>query len=411
MDLSLRKKETTENVYSVSKINEYVKSLFDQEGLFRDVSVRGEIGTLREWNYGIVFLNLKEGDSVIKCQLSAECVRSSKIKLKDGMTVTLVGTITTNPKQSQYTLKAYRVKDENETGEAEAQLLKLKQELLEQGLFDAQYKKPIPKMIKTLGVVSSEKGAVINDIINVTRNRNPFVQIVLYPSLVSGDGAVAGIVKGIKELEEYGADVIIVGRGGGSSEDLWVYNNREIAEAAFECGVPIVSAVGHEIDVTILDLVADLRASTPSQAAELAVSDLKVTLGQMQVLEDRLNSLMKSKIKLTRSVLSGNYNRLLSKNPRNLILKNKARADSLYEKLDSLMKGKIESRRHSLELRIEQFRGLSPLEKLNQGYAYVSIDGRTLNSVEMVNPNDEISVYLKDGVVTAEVKGKKNINY
>lgn len=411
MELSLSKKEKTENVYSVTKINELIKSLFDQESLFRNVSICGEIGTLHTWNYGIVFLNLKEGDSIIKCQLSPECVRNAKVTLKDGMKVTLTGTIVTNGKQSQYMLKAYRVKTENETGEAQEMLLKLKQELYEQGMFDAQYKKPIPKMIKTLGVVSSEKGAVINDIINVTANRNPYVQIILFPSLVSGDGAVAGIVRGIKALEEYGAEVIIVGRGGGSSEDLWVYNNREIAEAAFECSVPIISAVGHEIDVTILDLVADVRASTPSQAAEFAVGDLKVTLQRIDTYKDRIVSLMKTKIRLLRSRWSEKYNRLAAARPSNLILKNRSRTERLDERIRTLMRRKIESRRHDLGIRIEKLRGLSPLDKLNQGYAYVSIEGKTLNSVSGVNIDDQISVFVKDGIVEAKVTDTKRAEY
>jgi len=403
--------EAKKRVYSVSKISTSIQGLFEQEPFFQNVCVKGEIGTLRPWNYGIVYLNLKESDYVLPCMLTSSCTSKADFQLKEGMTVTLEGSIISNPKKGSYYLKAHSMSNGEDLGDALKKLLQLKEELKELGMFDSQYKLPIPKIIKTLGVVSSESGAVINDIINVTKRRNPYVNIVLSPSLVSGEGATPSIVRGIQKLEEYGCDVIIVGRGGGSQEDLWVYNNREIAEAAFNCSVPIVSAVGHEIDFTILDMVADERASTPSQAAEIAVNDIGILFDKFNEFQNRLNNSIHSKIVISKSKINSCASLLKACSPQSKILRYKAKKDMLNERYSVLMHQNLSSYRHKLEIMIEKFKGLSPLDKLNQGYAYVSINGKTLNSVSMAGEGDKVDIFVKDGVVKAMVEGTESIDF
>ena len=393
-----------EKIYSVSKISSLIQGLFEQEPMFQNISVKGEVGTLRPWNYGIVYLNLKEGDSVLPCMLTSGCTSKAGFQLKEGMTLTLTGFIVTNPKKGSYYLKAVSMSNGDSLGDSLRKLLELKKELEEQGLFDPQYKMPMPGTIKRLGVVSSETGAVINDIINVTRRRNPYVEIILAPSLVSGEGATPGIVRGIKKLEAYGCD-------GGSSEDLWVYNNREIAEAVFECSVPIVSAVGHEIDYTILDLVADARASTPSQAAEIAVNDINIIFDKIDNYKERIGKAMRSKLLLSKSKLDACRALIKAKSPQHKIQNTKQRRIIIEERIRKSMHENLLKKRHVLNIYIERFKGLSPLEKLNQGYAYAEVNGKTLNSIRNVNKGDEVNVYIRDGLVKTCVVDTEDISY
>lgn len=399
------------NVYSVKKINEYIQGLLASEGIFQNVRIRGEIGTLREWNYGIVYFNLKEEDSVISCSYNPKYSVPLKEPLHDGMEVVVRGSIEGQPKKGTYQLKAVEISKKVDVGQSKEELLKLKMELEELGMFDPAYKQPIPKDVKKVGVVTSETGAVINDIINVAGRRNPFTQIILSPSTVSSNSAVPSIVRGIRKLEEYGVDVIIVGRGGGSQEDLWVYNNREVAQAAFDCRVPIISAVGHDIDYTILDLVADQRAATPSQAAEIAVFDYAQRISLLNNYQSALTSKIKSKLLICKTLLEAKGTALYSKNPKNRINQSKDRLNILSGRMANAMHGIMDQKRYTLNLYIEKLKGLSPLDKLNQGYAYASSNGRTLNSIDNVENGDRIEVFVKDGRVDAVVSGKEKIKY
>lgn len=394
------------NIYKVSEVNKHISDLFRQEGFFKNIYVQGEIGTLRPWNGGMYFLHLKEDQAILDCMLLPGCFKNGKPKLENGMVVTLVGDIVPNLKNSGYRLKVYRVitEEEKKLGKEEEALIKLKQELLEEGLFDQQYKKPIPPMIKSLGFVTCETGAVITDVIEVAKRRNPYIQVVLVPSRVSGDAAVNEIIEGIHKLEAFGCDVIIVGRGGGSDENLWVYNNREIAEAVFGCSVPVISAVGHSINYTVLDLVADLRTITPSEAAERAVGELSEIVNRMSSYRMRLSAGMNSKLMLKRAQLQALENKLRGAHPGRKIETEKANLKNIEEKLNIRMKQKLDLNRHKLGIYVEKLKGLSPLDKLNQGYAYVSVGGKTLQSVKQVSPGDITEIYVKDGIVSAEVK-------
>lgn len=399
------------NVYSVSRVNNYIKGLLEQEGICHDICINGEIGTLNEWKYGIKYFVLKDEESQISCSYNPNYAVKIDFALEKGMNVIIRGDVEVNSKRGEYSVKVKEITKQKQIGRSLEELLKLKAELEELGMFDPQYKLPIPTHAKTIGVVTSETGAVINDIINVTKSRNPYTNIILAPSTVSTDRAIPSIVNGIKALEAYPVDVIIVGRGGGSDEDLWVYNSREVAETVFNCSVPVISAVGHDINYSILDLVVDKRAATPSQAAEFAVFDLKKEQEKIDTVKSRITSEMMGKIRLMKSRLETRKQALQGKNPRVILENRKAYVQKLWEDLNRNMKKVLYEKEHRMEIYIEKFKGLSPLDKLSQGYAYASVAGKTLTSVEMVDAGDTVDIFIKDGCVSTSVISKKHMDY
>lgn len=271
-------------------------------------------------------------------------------------------------------------------------------------MFAPEYKRPIPAYIRRLGVVTAPTGAAIQDIRNIAGRRNPYVQIILYPALVQGEGAAASIVRGIEALDELGVDVMIVGRGGGSMEDLWAFNEESVARAIFQCRTPVISAVGHETDVTIADFAADLRAPTPSAAAELAVFDIREFQEKMDVLSARLRTGMAARIAMARQ-RQESYRRTLGYlSPENQIREKRMYLLTTEEKLIRRMEQLLQKKRHTLQLYIERMKGLSPLEKLNQGFAYVEKEGRTVKSVGQVRPQDLLTVHVRDGRIRARVE-------
>lgn len=280
------------------------------------------------------------------------------------------------------------------------------------GMFAQEYKQPIPEFAHRVGIVTSPTGAAIRDIINVSTRRNPFIQSILYPALVQGEGAVASIVRGIRMLDEAGVDVIIVGRGGGSIEELWAFNEEEVARAIFECHTPVISAVGHETDFTIADFVADLRAPTPSAAAELAYFDCRTLLNSMQGYQERLERAVWNKIDVNRAKLERYGTRLQYLNPESRLRDRQQYAADVQERIQSAMEQKIKDKRHRLSLYLERFHGFSPLRKLNQGYSYVSDkEGKTLTSVSQVKQGDSLLIYVTDGTIEASVQNTKASSY
>ena len=272
-------------------------------------------------------------------------------------------------------------------------------------MFAREYKQPIPAYVRTVGIVTAPTGAAVRDIINIATRRNPYVQLILYPAQVQGEGAAASIVRGIETLEKKGVDVMIVGRGGGSIEDLWAFNEEEVARAVFHCRVPVISAVGHETDTTITDYVADLRAPTPSAAAELAVYEYLGTAGAMREYEARLRRSMMQRISQERVNSRQAAMKLKLAHPRQKLMEKRQRAVDLEQRLRLLIEGSLEKRRHQFAIYVEQMKGLSPLAKLNQGYSYVEGDrGINIKSVRQVKQGDSIRVYMTDGSVQAEVR-------
>lgn len=398
------------NVYSVSKINSYIKGLFEEDFMLGDVSVKGEVSNLKYHSSGHIYFTLKDDRAAIACVMFQGNRQGLKFTMSEGMGIIVRGQISVYERDGKFQIYAKSITRDGE-GALYEEFLKLKAELEEQGMFAPEYKKPIPKSVKTLGVVTASTGAAIQDIINIATRRNPYVQIVLYPATVQGDNAVPSIINGINALEKYGVDVMIVGRGGGSIEDLWAFNSRDVAEAVFNCSVPIISAVGHETDTTIIDFVSDLRAPTPSAAAELAVYDMEALLEQLQGTGEILTRLMKTKIQDARNTVKYLETRIKSLSPKNKLSQNRMYAMSLEEKLNAAMQGKLTDRRHRISLYAARLEGLSPLTKLSQGYSYASAKGKTLNSVKQVKKGDETSIYLKDGVVSAIVSDTREIKY
>ena len=284
----------------------------------------------------------------------------------------------------------------------------LKQELEEMGMFAAEYKQPIPKFAKKIGIVTAPTGAAIRDIIHIATRRNPYVQLILYPALVQGEEAAASIVKGIQVMEKQDVDVIIVGRGGGSIEDLWAFNEESVARAIFHCRIPVISAVGHETDTLISDYVADLRAPTPSAAAELAVYEYSAVENTRKEFELRLKRQMQLRIQSERNKAERMALRLKYTHPKQKLNEKRQQAVDLENQLRMLMKQKLDENRHWLALYIEQMRRLSPIEKMSQGYSYV--ENRKLeniHSVSQVKKGEEIQIRLADGTIHASVTGTK----
>ncbi len=394
------------NVYSVGQINSYIKNMFSQDFLLQELWVKGEVSNCKYHSSGHIYFTLKDEKGTISCVMFAGNRSGLAFRINEGMQVTVKGTIDVYERDGKYQLYAREIRKEG-AGELYERFERLKEELLERGMFAPEYKKPIPKFVRTLGVVTAPTGAAIRDIINIAGRRNPFVQIILYPALVQGEGAAASIIKGIRALECRGVDVMIVGRGGGSIEDLWAFNEEAVAQAVFDCSVPVISAVGHETDTTIIDYVADLRAPTPSAAAELAVYDVSLLLGQLENCRGMLIRRMESRLALFRAELKALESGLRMRSPIGRIREKRTYAMSLEERLSSLMKDRLTDRRHRLAIYIERLKGLSPLDKLNQGYSYVSNkQGQTVTDIDRVSTGEQLQIYVKNGRIEAEVTAK-----
>jgi exodeoxyribonuclease VII large subunit len=280
----------------------------------------------------------------------------------------------------------------------------LKKELEEMGMFAQEYKRPIPKFAQKVGVVTAPTGAAIQDIRNISSRRNPYVQMILYPALVQGDGAAESIVKGIKALEKLGVDIIIVGRGGGSIEDLWAFNEEIVARAIFDCSIPIISAVGHETDWTIADFVSDLRAPTPSAAAELAVFDYVGTKGWLMDQKFRMERVLRRELQSARTYLKHQSSKLRLLSPVHRLNENRRRLLEYEDKISNRMKNVWTEKKHRLALLARTLDSYSPAKKISSGYAYVENNAHmSIKSVQMVQVKDQITLHLQDGQLKAEV--------
>lgn len=381
--------------------------MFTQDFVLRKVEVTGEISNLKYHQSGHIYFTLKDDDACI----SAACFKYSamrlRFRLEDGMKVIVTGQVDVYEKGGNYTLKADTIKkSEDLAGELHLRYEALKKELEERGMFDSGYKQPVPKYVKKLGVVTAPTGAAIQDIINITQRRNPFVRIILYPAIVQGDGAAGSICAGIKALEAYGVDAMIVGRGGGSIEDLWAFNEEIVAQAIFDSTVPVISAVGHETDFTIADFVADLRAPTPSAAAEIAVCELAQIQSEIEGYRRRLKDAANRQIYMYRSRIEKYELRLKTVSPSGQLLQKRSRCVALEEHLEGAMRSLIERKRHALQMYISAMKGLSPLEKLSRGYLVgINPGGKRITGIGDVSEGDMISLYVSDGQISAMVSG------
>lgn len=391
-------------IYTVDQINSYIRRMLDTDTLLENVSVSGEVSNCKYYGSGHIYFTIKENS----CALSAVMFSGNRggldFKLETGMKVVVTGNVSVYERDGKYQLYARKIEKQG-TGALYEKFLELRKKLDEMGMFSEIYKKPIPKYAHVIGVVTAETGAVIHDIINVATRRNPYVQIVLCPARVQGEGAAESICRGIRKMDAYGADVIIVGRGGGSIEDLWAFNEESVAQAVFECNTPVISAVGHEVDYTITDFVADLRAPTPSAAAELAVFDISAVEKRLSEAVSRLGRDMSDIVAIRRDRLSQYYSmRLKYLSPMNMVNVRRQHIDELYDRMSLLIRGRIENAHNRLSVLCARLEALSPLARFTGGYAYVTdSDGRSITTVDSVKNGDEIKVNLKDGVLRADV--------
>lgn len=391
------------NVYSVGQVNRYVKNMFTQDFFLQKVYVKGEVSNCKYHTSGHIYFSLKDETGTISCVMFAGQRRGLGFSMKDGDKVVAGGTVDVYERDGRYQLYAKEITLEG-AGALYERFLALKQELEEMGMFAQEYKQPIPPFVRKLGVVTAPTGAAVQDIRNVSLRRNPYLQIILYPALVQGEGAAESVAKGIRMLDEAGVDVIIAGRGGGSIEDLWAFNEEVVARAIFECRTPVISAVGHETDFTIADFVADLRAPTPSAAAELAVYDYRSVLEAAGSLRERLHRAMWGKTELFRERLLSYQTKLSYVSPQNRLREDRQRLISLEEALETAMNLKIKEERQRLSVYLERFSGLSPLKKLNQGYSYVADEGgKTVTSVDGIKEKDRLFISVTDGTIETEV--------
>lgn len=436
------------SIYTVEQLNSYIKKMFAQDYLLQSVYVKGEVSNCKYHTSGHIYFTLKDPRGTISCVMFAGSRKGLSFRMQDGQQVIVGGSVDVYERDGKYQIYAKQIRLDG-AGLLYERYEQLKQELQELGMFAQEYKRPIPKYVRTLGVVTARTGAAVRDIIQIATRRNPYVQIILYPAVVQGDGAVPSIVSGIRALEQLGVDVMIVGRGGGSIEDLWAFNEREVAQAVFNCSVPIISAVGHETDTTIIDFVADLRAPTPSAAAELAVFDVRELLQRMTGYEDALTQRMKRWINRQREDIRRFERQFQTLSPESRIRSYRQQRtrleEALSERMNSLLNrrkekmrgytgqfrilnptGKIRScrqyqvrlegeltgrmerimavKRHELEIYIEKLKGLSPLEKLSGGFSYLEdAEGKQIRSASQVAAGDALKIRMKDGTLEAQV--------
>ena len=395
------------NIFSVGQINRYVKNMFTQDFILQKIYVKGEVSNCKYHTSGHIYFSLKDETGVLSCVMFAGHRRGLAFRMKDGDRVVVGGAVDVYERDGRYQLYAKEISLEG-AGALYERFLALKTELEEMGMFAQEYKQPIPAFIHRLGVVTAPTGAAVQDIRNISLRRDPYLQIILYPALVQGEGAADSIVRGIHMLDQAEVDVIIVGRGGGSIEDLWAFNEEKVARAIFECRTPIISAVGHETDFTIADFVADLRAPTPSAAAELAVADFRQILQNIAGLRDRMQKAMQRRAELGRAQLMQYQMRFQYLNPEAKLRDNRQRLADIDELLRRAMKNRIAEERHMLGIYLERYRGLSPLYKLNQGYYFVSDrEGNGIISTKQVHSGDLLEISVTDGVIEAEVRSSR----
>ncbi|GLB31911.1 exodeoxyribonuclease 7 large subunit [Lacrimispora amygdalina] len=414
-------------VYSVTQINAYIKNMFAQDFALNRISIKGEVSNCKYHTSGHIYFTLKDKASSISAVMFAGSRKGLSFHLEEGQQIVAKGSVEVYERDGRYQLYAQEITKEG-MGDLFERFLKLRNELEEMGMFSPEYKKEIPRYARRVGVVTAPTGAAIRDIMNISARRNPFVQLYLYPALVQGNGAAESIVKGIEMLDQMGLDVLIVGRGGGSIEDLWAFNEEAVARAIFNCSVPVISAVGHETDVTIADYVADMRAPTPSAAAELAVFDYRQFKEQTDSIRYTLRTMMERKLERCRFSIRQYELKLKYFDPKRSIREQRQRLHDLEEKLKNLTLHQIEAERrhldesaflmsqlikkqtlrdrHRLELLAGRLHACSPLGRIGGGYGFITdSQNRRIDSVLQVGTGDTLRLKLRDGMIESVVSG------
>lgn len=391
-------------IYTVSQVNTYIKNMFVQDYALSRISVKGEVSNCKYHSSGHIYFTLKDGKGTLSAVMFASQRVGLSFRLEEGQQVIVTGSVDVYERDGKYQIYAKEIKREGK-GDLFLRFQQLKEELEEMGMFSPEYKQPIPRYAKVIGVVTAPTGAAIRDIMNISARRNPYVQLVLYPALVQGEQAKYSIAEGIRTLDAVGVDVMIVGRGGGLIEDLWAFNEEMVARAIFDCSTPVISAVGHETDVTIADYVADLRAPTPSAAAELAVFDYLQFQREIEGYVSALRIGMERKLQQERARLEQYQFRLKLKDPVHELRVNRQRIAEFENGFRREMDERLKEARHRLALAAGRLKGLSPLEKISGGFGFLTDEqGKRIQSAGQVSPGDRISIQVRDGKILARVE-------
>lgn len=397
------------NIYSVAQINAYIKHMFQGNSVLNSIYIKGEVSNCKYHTSGHVYFTLKDGIAQISCVLFAGRRAGISFRMEDGQSVIVFGSISVYERDGKYQLYADEIRLDG-IGRLYEQFEYLKNKLEAQGLFDNTHKKKIPAYAKKIGIVTALTGAALQDIRQIARRRNPYVQLILYPAKVQGEGASDTIVQGILALDGK-VDVMIVGRGGGSIEDLWAFNEENVVRAVYECHTPIISAVGHETDTTLIDFVSDLRAPTPSAAAELAVYDFYRLEKQLENVQEMMSQWMWQKIEEKRIVVRQKEVLLKQEHPKYQLQQKCLRVDELAEKLSRKMKEKIEQNRKQVAIATQRLKGLSPMERLQAGYAFVTTSSNcVVKEIKQVSVGEQLQIEVTDGTISAtigEIKERK----
>ncbi len=394
--------------YTVSQVNGYIKNLISSDYLLRNIVIRGEISNCKYHSMGHIYFTLKDEASSMPCVMFKGSIPNGlKFRLEDGQAVLITGSINVYERDGRYQLYASKILlADDGKGKLAEEYEKLKIKLYEEGLFEFEVKKPIPKHPKAVGIVTAKTGAAIQDIMNIAKRRNPYVQLYLYPAKVQGEGAAETIVRGIETLDKMGLDTIIVGRGGGSIEDLWAFNEEIVARAIFAAKTPIISGTGHEVDNTIADYVADLRAPTPSAAAELAIDNVLDTLNRVKTLRSSMDREMMSKVRDAKFSLEKLRNALERLSPEAVLRDRQLMLAQSVDRLHRLMEERLTRVKQRLEVDITRLHGLSPTAKLINGFGYIADSkDKPVTSIKGVKEGDNLTIRVHDGTIDTKVLG------
>lgn len=391
-------------IYSVTQINQYIKTAFTNDYLLRNVQIVGEVSNVKKDAKGNIYFTMKDAGAALSgVMFSRDAYSGLGFELNNGQRVIVSGYVSFFERDGKCQIYARKMNLEGR-GNLYEEYEKLKERLYEEGLFDFEHKKPIPKFPKAVGIVTAKTGAAIQDIRNIAKRRNPFVQLVLYPAQVQGEGAAATIVKGIKTLDKMGLDTIIVGRGGGSIEDLWAFNEEIVARAIYEAVTPVISGTGHEIDNTIADYAADLRAPTPSAACELAIPDVLTAIRQLEGMENTMRHSMDVRLHRANQQVKMLQIALDKVSPKAKFENLQGRVFDLQERLVRAADNKLEGRKHRYEVLLTKLNGLSPTAKLTSGYGYIAnAEDVPVKSVDDLQKEDTFSVTMWDGKIEGVV--------
>ncbi len=393
---------------TVSQVNEYIKYLIEEEVMLQDIYVSGEVSNFKKHSSGHYYFTLKDKSSEIKAIMFRSYAQKVKFKIENGLKVVVHARINVFEQAGIYQLYVNSIEPEG-IGSLNLAYEQLKEKLFKEGLFDDKYKKPLPKFPLKIGVITSPTGAAIKDIINVATRRFPLASIILYPSLVQGEDAPNELISGIDYFNiTNSVDVIIVGRGGGSIEDLWAFNDETLARTILGSKIPVISGVGHEIDFTICDFVADVRAATPSAAAELATPNLEESISKINSFKSRSISVLQSKIIESKSRLNSICSMKVLKKPETILEIPKIKIENIKSDLVNSIKNRISSTKSTFTNTVSKINALNPLSVLTRGFSVVSnSSGAVVKSIKQVSINSEINIKLSDGAIKASVISKE----